>query len=567
MSESTLDYLPKAKELLEAGADPNIVLRGHHISGKFTPFLAHKLMSARTGAPFLEQRRLIREDVADYRLQQLQIAQGSKEVDELFAYLRIPLVDAAYLGDWQIIDLLTRFGAHFKTSVDPVPRTYWSKLRNPFVETVLKRDLGFLNRLLKVATPCNALILQWLGESLTALWKTHNYDDEMSIRTAREVLGIGIDHHHLEFPQQLSQPVAELCVLNSIKHDKYGTTPLHIAVGEVTADVARYLIANGAEVNAEDAFGMSPLLEAIYYGHAAAIKLLLISTGDLMHRAGGTQGKYLQPLTSETQAGSWQLWRGKRNEAARLFQLNKWTALHVAAHRGFITFLELLMDQGAVITSRDARGFTALDVAVQSSNFDAAFALLARGCPFDAKGATGSRMMTLAIDSCKFDRAHALVNLEVPLPCSDSVRVRQTTGMIERLPNLDVEVAPQVRTEVLTSLSSLFSQKVGDFLCHMCVQITNGEDLALDPQSSSPTCRLCRLVHDCQPLEEAYEPTRLKYIDDGPGAPGIRLTTTCGGTSHSHPVRRIPSKQFFPTIRCRPQSVPAVLAEACVSFS
>ena len=54
-----------------------------------------------------------------------------------------------------------------------------------------------------------------------------------------------------------------------------GSMPLFIAAGEGRGDVVRYLLAEGADVNAREKLGDTALTEATYYGHLALIKELL----------------------------------------------------------------------------------------------------------------------------------------------------------------------------------------------------------------------------------------------------------------------------------------------------
>ena len=58
-------------------------------------------------------------------------------------------------------------------------------------------------------------------------------------------------------------------------------TPLFLAAGEGRLDVVRYLLDQGADVNARERLGNTALAEATYYGHIAVIKELLFRGADI----------------------------------------------------------------------------------------------------------------------------------------------------------------------------------------------------------------------------------------------------------------------------------------------
>lgn len=55
-----------------------------------------------------------------------------------------------------------------------------------------------------------------------------------------------------------------------------GSMPLFVAAGEGKSEVVRYLLAEGADVNARERLGDTALMEATYYGHLALVKELLL---------------------------------------------------------------------------------------------------------------------------------------------------------------------------------------------------------------------------------------------------------------------------------------------------
>ena len=57
--------------------------------------------------------------------------------------------------------------------------------------------------------------------------------------------------------------------------------PLFLAAGEGKLDVVRYLLDEGADVNARENWGSTPLIEAAYSGHIDVIKELLLRGADI----------------------------------------------------------------------------------------------------------------------------------------------------------------------------------------------------------------------------------------------------------------------------------------------
>ncbi len=63
--------------------------------------------------------------------------------------------------------------------------------------------------------------------------------------------------------------------------DSYGKTPLHYAAALEQKDMAAFIIANGAEINARDNLGMTPLHYAAHAGRIDTVELLLANKAEV----------------------------------------------------------------------------------------------------------------------------------------------------------------------------------------------------------------------------------------------------------------------------------------------
>jgi ankyrin repeat protein len=122
-------------------------------------------------------------------------------------------------------------------------------------------------------------------------------------------------------------------------------TPLLLACARGHYDVAKLLIADGAEVMARDSGGETPLHKAAAEGHLGVIKLLL------------EKGAEVNATTD---------WH------------TKWTPLHKASLGGCHQVTKLLLDSGAEINVEDSQQWTPLDRAAFKGHYEVVKVLLDR---------------------------------------------------------------------------------------------------------------------------------------------------------------------------------------------
>ncbi len=128
-----------------------------------------------------------------------------------------------------------------------------------------------------------------------------------------------------------------------------GSTPLHQASSSGRLVVAKFLLANGADIEARDNADNTPLHDAARAGHKAIVELLLDNKADI-----------------------------------RAFQGDRVTPLHLAAAHGFRSVAELLLLRGADVNAKTGSGATPLHEAAVNGFRSVAELLLAHGADINA---------------------------------------------------------------------------------------------------------------------------------------------------------------------------------------
>ena len=127
--------------------------------------------------------------------------------------------------------------------------------------------------------------------------------------------------------------IAKLLISNGANvnaETTYKWTPLHYAARDGYLDIAKLLISNGANVNAENTYKWTPLHIAARYGYLDIAKLL-ISNGANVNAE----------------------------------DTDKWTPLHYAARYGYLDIAKLLISNGANVNAENTNKWTPLKLAIE----------------------------------------------------------------------------------------------------------------------------------------------------------------------------------------------------------
>ncbi len=160
--------------------------------------------------------------------------------------------------------------------------------------------------------------------------------------------------------------------------DERGRSALHLAVENNDEVAVQRLLRIGANINAADKQGQTPIFGAVAQKHIHMIELLTSRGAKVSHR--DQQGRSLSEWAIETKADSIFLdvlaGYGAPFEPA---QKTKRTPLHLAASEGRADLVAGLLLQGIDINARDAEGKTPLHLATAAGHIDTMRALVEAG--------------------------------------------------------------------------------------------------------------------------------------------------------------------------------------------
>ena len=155
--------------------------------------------------------------------------------------------------------------------------------------------------------------------------------------------------------------------------DNIGETPLHEAASVNAADVAKVLINEAADINAKDKNGKTPLHEAASVNAADVAKVLINEAADV---------------------------NAKDNDGL--------TPLHSAAYLNAVNVAKVLLEKGAEVNAKDNDGLTPLHEAASENAVNVAKVLLEKGAEVNAKDNNDETPWNKAVMKGKFEMLQLL---------------------------------------------------------------------------------------------------------------------------------------------------------------
>ena len=157
--------------------------------------------------------------------------------------------------------------------------------------------------------------------------------------------------------------------------EDHGVTPLARASKNASAGMVERLLAAGADPNAAQTNGLTPLMIAAQTGNVDVVRALLARGAD--------------PNAAAAETGA--------------------TALMWAMEEAHADVVRVLLEQGATVSASTTKGFTPLITAARQGNIEMAAILIEAGARVNATGSDGTHALPLAILYGQYDFAHYLL--------------------------------------------------------------------------------------------------------------------------------------------------------------
>ncbi len=191
------------------------------------------------------------------------------------------------------------------------------------------------------------------------------------------------------------------------KADSNGDTPLWLALLKENKSMVQALVSAGAQVNAVDGLGRSYLHKAVSLGNAEMVQMFLDLQVDFTLRTTDYEKTALDLALQRRNKEIAQLLIAAGADIDAFDKDNYWSSLSSAAYLGYGELVQLCLELGANLKSKNKYGETAL---MQAKSREVVELLISAGAVVDEKDDKGETALMHALkDTKRMEAANALV--------------------------------------------------------------------------------------------------------------------------------------------------------------
>ena len=195
------------------------------------------------------------------------------------------------------------------------------------------------------------------------------------------------------------------------QRDCMGCTALRSTAGTVHADVVEVLIDAGADIEAKDDVGYSPIRWACIHGYIAVVKVLLKAGAKVCHA--DNEGDYtcLDLAANNGRTETVRYLASLREVDVNHQGFQNRTALHIAVSNGRVNVVEVLIDAGADIEAKDVKGLTPLHYACDAGKLEIVQMLVEAGADVRVADNEGETCLNRAANDGRTETVRYLASL------------------------------------------------------------------------------------------------------------------------------------------------------------
>ena len=207
------------------------------------------------------------------------------------------------------------------------------------------------------------------------------------------------------------------CGISVDTNNKFGYTPLHVAVMSGHIGVTRILLESGARVNAIDCDGKTPIILAAERGYVEMVRELLNNCASV----NTSNEEVITPLSSALANGHVVVFKELLNYGAEVDIRDEFgdTPLYTAAREGQVEIVRELLNHGASVDFANQEGTSPLQIAAREGHVEIVRELLNHDAAVNLVNKKGTSTLQIAAQKGHVEIVRELLNHDAAVNLAD----------------------------------------------------------------------------------------------------------------------------------------------------